>query len=195
MGAPFDDLEAQAAQRPRPGAAAEVADRTRRERALVGLHERFAAATSGRWSSLAGGRCRPPSRLGGGKSYDWVLLDHRAEHPLAVVPGPGDERRVDRPVLVATAAIRAVTGLGGAAQTGAVAKGFGLGSALPAVSRDRAVVDLVDVDGIALTGTIDTVGQDYLEVAEHSADLPRRTENVIAVRAVTFAGIAMVRRR
>jgi hypothetical protein len=32
-------------------------------------------------------------------------------------------------------------------------------------------------------------------VAEHSADLPRRTENVIAVRAVPFAGIAMVRRR
>ena len=46
-----------------------------------------------------------------------------------------------------------------------------------------------------VTGTIDSVGQDYLEVAEHSADLPRRAENVLAVRAIPFAGIAMVRRR
>ena len=60
------------------------------------------------------------------------------------------------------------------------------------MSRDRAVVDLVDIDGTALTGTLDSVGRDYVEVAEHSADLPRRTENVIAVRAVPFAGIAMV---
>jgi hypothetical protein len=64
-----------------------------------------------------------------------------------------------------------------------------------AVSRDRAVVDVVDVDGAVLTGTIDGVGQNYVEVAEHSADVPRRAENVLAVRAVPFTGIAVVRRR
>ncbi len=191
----FDDLEAQLRTDEARELAAEVADRTRRERALVGLHERFAAATDRTVVELRVAGVGLLRGLITGSGPDWVLLDHRAEHPLTVVPGPGDERRVDRPVLVATAAIRAVTGLGGAEQTGAVAKGFGLGSALRAVSRDRAVVDLVDVEGIALTGTIDSVGQDYVEVAEHSADLPRRTENVIAVRAVPFAGIAMVRRR
>ena len=43
--------------------------------------------------------------------------------------------------------------------------------------------------------TASFLGQDYLEVAEHSADLPRRAENVLAVRAIPFAGVAMVRRR
>jgi hypothetical protein len=125
-----------------------------------------------------------------------VLLDHRVEAALSVVPATGSGSvHVDRPVLVATQAIRSVTGLGGAEHTGAVAKAFGLGSALRAVSRDRAVVDVVDVDGAVVTGTIDSVGQDYLEVAEHSADLPRRAENVLAVRAIPFAGVAMVRRR
>jgi cobalamin biosynthesis protein CobT len=85
--------------------------------------------------------------------------------------------------------------LAGAEQTGAVAKGFGLGAALRAVSRDRAVVDVVDIDGTTTTGTIDAVGQDLLEVAEHAVDLPRRAENVVAVRAVPFAALAAVRRR
>ncbi len=192
----FDDLEAQLHTDQARELAAEVADRTRRERALVGLHERFAAATD---RSVVELRVAGVGLLRGlvtGSGPDWVLLDHRAEHPLAVVPRPGDERRVDRPVLVATAAVRAVSGLAPGARTpSVVARRFGLGAALRAVSRDRAVVDLVDVEGIALTGTIDSVGQDYVEVAEHSADLPRRTENVIAVRAVPFAGIAIVRRR
>ena len=98
-------------------------------------------------------------------------------------------------MLVALAAVRSATGLGGAEPTGAVAKGFGLGAALRAVSRDRAAVEIVDVDGVPLTGTIDGVGLDYAEVSEHAADLPRRSKNVLAVRAVPFASLAIVRRR
>ena len=40
----FDDLEAQLRTEEARELAAEVADRTRRERALVGLHDQFAAA-------------------------------------------------------------------------------------------------------------------------------------------------------
>jgi hypothetical protein len=76
-----------------------------------------------------------------------------------------------------------------------VGKGFGLGAALRALSRDRAVVDVVDVDGTVTTGTIDAVGQDLVEVAEHAADVPRRAKNVVAVRAVPFPALAAVRRR
>lgn len=191
----FDDLEAQLGSDEARELAAEVADRTRRERALVGLHERFAAVVD---RAVVEVRVTGVGLLRGlvtGCGPDWVLVDHRAEHPLSVVSSSGAESRVDRPVLVATAAIRSVTGLGGAEPTGAVAKGFGLGAALRAVSRDRAVVDVVDVDGVAVTGTLDHVGQDYVQVAEHSADLPRRPENVTAVRAVPFCGIAVVRRR
>ena len=98
-------------------------------------------------------------------------------------------------MLVATHAIRAVTGLGGAEQIGAVAKGFGLGSALRAVSRDRAVVDVVDVDGGVVTGTIDNVGQDSPRGRGALRRPAAPQPSVLAVRAIPFAGVAMVRRR
>ncbi|HEY8308860.1 MAG TPA: hypothetical protein VIG79_19485 [Lapillicoccus sp.] len=192
----FDDLEAQLSSDVTRELVAEVADRTRRERALVGMHERFAAAADRTVVEIRVAGVGLLRGLVTGSGPDWVLLDHRVEAALSVVAATGSgTARVDRPMLVPTHAIRSVTGLGGAEQTGAVAKAFGLGSALRAVSRDRAVVDVVDVDGAVVTGTIDSVGQDYLEVAEHSADLPRRAENVLAVRAIPFAGVAMVRRR
>ena len=192
----FDDLEAQLSADVTRELVAEVADRTRRERALVGMHERFAAAADRAVVEIRVAGVGLLRGLVTGSGPDWVLLDHRVEAAVSVVPATGSgSARVDRPMLVPTHAIRSVTGLGGAEQTGAVAKGFGLGSALRAVSRDRAVVDVIDADGAVVTGTIDSVGQDYLEVAEHSADLPRRAENVLAVRAIPFAGVAMVRRR
>jgi hypothetical protein len=192
----FEDLEAQLNADVTRELVAEVADRTRRERALVGMHERFAAAADRTVVEIRVAGVGLLRGLVTGSGPDWVLLDHRVEAALSVVAATGSgTARVDRPMLVPTHAIRSVTGLGGAEQTGAVAKAFGLGSALRAVSRDRAVVDVVDVDGAVVTGTIDSVGQDYLEVAEHSADLPRRAENVLAVRAIPFAGVAMVRRR
>ncbi len=43
----FDDLEAQLVADERRDLDAEVADRTRRERALLGLHERLAAVVDG----------------------------------------------------------------------------------------------------------------------------------------------------
>jgi hypothetical protein len=44
-----------------------------------------------------------------------------------------------------------------------------------------------------LAGTLDRVGADYVELAEHPADLPRRAEAVQGVRAVVISGIAVVR--
>ena len=190
----FDDLEAQLRSDETRELAAEVADRTRRERAQVGLNERFAAAVDRVVVEIRVAGVGLVRGLVTGSGPDWVLLEHRSEPALTVVTVSGGGR-VERPVLVAIGAIRAVAGLGGAELTGAVAKGFRIGSALRAVSRDRAVVDVVDIDGSVVTGTIDGVGQDYVEVAEHSADLPRRAENVLAVRAIPFAGIAVVRRR
>ncbi len=48
-------------------------------------------------------------------------------------------------------------------------------------------------DGGTLTGTLDRVGADYVELAEHPADVPRRTEVVQGVRAVVIAAVAVVR--
>jgi hypothetical protein len=190
----FDDLEAQLGANEARELAAEVADRTRRERALVGLHERFAAAVDRTVVEVRVAGVGLIRGLVTGSGPDWVLLDQRADPGLSAVR-PLGAPSVDRPVLVAVSALRAVSGLGGAEPTSAVTRSFGLGAALRAVSRDRAVVDVVEVDGSGLTGTIDGVGQDYVEVAEHSADLPRRSQNVVGVRAIPFTAIAVVRRR
>jgi hypothetical protein len=64
---------------------------------------------------------------------------------------------------------------------------------LKGLARDRAVVQVVLDDGAVLTGTIDRVGADYLELAEHAADEPRRVEAVRGVRAVVLTAVGVVR--
>jgi hypothetical protein len=174
----FEDLEAQLALDESRELGAEIADRTRRERALLDAQARLLANLG------AGGiALRLPAGVVVGRLVDvgpdWVLL----------------EPRPDRPVLVPLSAVRAVTGLeAGARRAGVVARRFVLGAALRAVSRDRATVELVDVDGRTVTGTIDVVGSDHLELSEHPADEPRRRENVVERHLVPFWALAAVRR-
>jgi hypothetical protein len=102
-----------------------------------------------------------------------------------------------REVLVASAAIRAVGGLGRRTAApeipGPVRARLDLRRALRGLSRDRATVQIVLDDGTAVVGTVDRVGADYVELAEHAADTPRRAEAVQGVRAVVLSGIAVVR--
>jgi hypothetical protein len=56
------------------------------------------------------------------------------------------------------------------------------------------VVSLVG-DGPRLLGTIDGVGADHLDLAEHLEGLPRRRENVRAVATVPFAALVAVESR
>ena len=65
--------------------------------------------------------------------------------------------------------------------------------ALRGLARDRSVVQVVLDDGVVLAGTLDRVGVDYVELAEHPADQPRRPEAVQGVRAVVLETIAVVR--
>jgi hypothetical protein len=174
----FDDLEAQLVLDEVRELESEVADRTRRERALLDVHTRLLANVDSPQVAL-----RLPGRVVSGRLVDvgpdWALVE----------PAPG------RPVLVALPAVRSVSGLGPGARTpSVVAKRFGLGAALRAVSRDRAVVELVDVDGHAATGTIDVVGADHLELAEHASDESRRTANVTGRLLVPFWSLGSVRR-
>lgn len=175
----FEDLEAQLAAEAGRERDAEVADRTRRERALLGLHERLTAAIGGPPVAVRISGAGLVSGKVSGVGPDWVLIGERP----------------DRPALVSFAAMRGLTGLVGAEPTGAVAKGFGLGAALRAVSRDRAAVEVVDVDGTTFPGTIDAVGHDAFDVAEHPLDVPRRSRHVLGIRTVPFHALALVRRR
>ncbi|MGO4359602.1 MULTISPECIES: hypothetical protein [unclassified Terrabacter] len=174
----FDDLEAQLALDDVRELEAEVADRTRRERALLDVHTRLLANVGATHVGL-----RVRDRVLAGRLVDvgpdWALVE--------TAPG--------RPVLVALPAVRAVSGLAPGARTpSVVARRFGLGAALRAVSRDRAVVEVVDVDGHASTGTIDVVGSDHLEIAEHAADEARRAANVTGRSLVPFWSLGSVRR-
>ena len=65
--------------------------------------------------------------------------------------------------------------------------------ALRGLARDRSAVQVVLDDGVVLAGTLDRVGADYVELAEHPADQPRRAEAVQGVRAVVHRAVAVVR--
>jgi hypothetical protein len=111
---------------------------------------------------------------------DWLLLADEAGHD----------------VLVAARALTSVAGLGrrtAPAAPGPVLGRLDLRRALRALARDRATVQLVLDDGSVAFGTVDRVGADYLDLAEHPADAPRRAEAVRGVRAVVLGAVAVVR--
>jgi hypothetical protein len=175
----FADLEGQLAAEQRRERDDEVAERTRRERALVTLTGRLAAAVGA------------PVRLGlvGGRQVDGHLHDLGEDWLLT--------RTTDgRELLVATAAVVTVRVLGPQSASARTARRFGLGYALRALSRDRATVAVSLVGGGApLLGTIDAVGADHLDLAEHDEAVPRRRENVRAVATVPFAALVAVESR
>jgi hypothetical protein len=175
----FDDLQAQLDADGQRELDLEVSDRTRRERAQVGLHERLIAHRGlGIELRLLTGVLVSGKVADAGQ--DWLLIHERG----------------DRGSLVPFGAIVAITGLGARAAAGpdvAVAKRFGLGYALRGLSRDRSVVSLADISGSVTTGTVDAVGADALDLSEHPADVARRAENVVARRVIPFTAIVVVR--
>jgi hypothetical protein len=172
----FGDLASQWDAEARRELDAEVADRTRRERASVGLYERLAMAGD----STIGIALRSGLALSGRVADvgdGWLLVGADG----------------GAPALVPFGAITAVTGLTARAGGDAMGRKFGLGYALRGLSRDRAVVALTDLTGAVATGTIDAVGSDVVELSEHAADLPRRAENVTGRRLVPFSAVVLVR--
>jgi hypothetical protein len=175
----FDDLQAQLDAGGQRELDLEVSDRTRRERAQVGLHERLIAhAGLGIELRLSAGMLVTGTVADAG--LDWLLVHDRGE----------------RASLVPFGAIVAINGLGARAAAGpgtATAKRFGLGYALRGLSRDRSVVSLADIGSSLTTGTIDAVGADAIDLSEHPADLARRAENIVARRVIPFSAIVVVR--
>lgn len=101
--------------------------------------------------------------------------------------------------LIPAAALTAVHGLGLWAEPaeGAVAAKLGLAHLLRGIARDRSPVTLfcLGVGGHPVTGTIDRVGADFVEIAEHPLDAPRRRTEVYNTRLVPTQALAAVRRR
>lgn len=70
---------------------------------------------------------------------------------------------------------------------------LGLAFVLRDLCRRRAAVDLSTASGERLHGTIDRVGRDHLDVAEHEPGVPRRAAAVDRIRILPFDEVLMVR--
>ncbi|HZE48427.1 MAG TPA: hypothetical protein VE074_02630, partial [Jatrophihabitantaceae bacterium] len=60
--------------------------------------------------------------------------------------------------------------------------------------RDRSAVRIGDRSGVTIDGTIDRLGADFIEVAEHAAGESRRPADVRDVLVIPLAALAVVRR-
>lgn len=173
----FADLEAQYDAADASALAGEIADRSRRELALVAVVDRLRACASPVTLGLPGQA--PVTGTVSGLGADWVLLaDGTAE------------------VLVVLAAVIWVRGLSmqSESERSVLAARLDLGYVLRGVARDRAAVVLQLSDGSAIAGTIDRVGRDFVDVAEHAPDEPRRADSVHSARTVPFGALVAVRR-
>jgi len=172
----FADLEAFADATERQAFDADVADRARAERATLGLADRLRGHVGGEltFRLLAGERVR--GRLVD-VGADWVLLQDGGS------------------VVLPLAAVGGVEGLSRLAEPGAgvLARTARLGLVLRRLSRDRAPVRLVLLDSATLTGTIDRVGADHLDLAQHAPDEARRAGAVRGVVVVRLGALALVR--
>lgn len=177
----FRDLEAQLEAAAAPEWDAEVADRARHEAAALALVDRARAAVG---HPVA-------ARVAGAGAVGGVLTQVGSEWLLLDEPG-------GREVLVPFSAVLALGGLpawsGVPGEGGQVFARLGLGSALRAIARDRLPVQVWLTDASIVTGTVDRVGADFVEVTEHGADEPRRRGQLGGVRTIPFGALAVVRR-
>ncbi|HET7310783.1 MAG TPA: hypothetical protein VFJ17_05605 [Mycobacteriales bacterium] len=174
----FDDLDAQVEAAERAERSAESADLRRLELSRLALSERLAAAEGVQVTVTVEGAdplTGAISRVGA----EWLLLQEAA----------GGETLVSAPAVVA------VTGLPVASipSTDEVDRRLGIGVVLRQLARDRAPVAVATRSGAVFTGTIDRVGVDHVDLAEHAADRPRRASDVLRVRTIATAAISFVR--
>ena len=176
----FDDLQSQFEAEEAAAERAESASRARAEMGAVRLAERLGGALG----------CRLTLGVRGAGQVAGVLVD-RGPDWLLLEDGQGREQ------LVALAAVRSVAGLGRRTAVpepaGGVRARLDLRRALRGLARDRSAVQIVLDDGGTLMGTLDRIGADFVELAEHPADAPRRSESVQGVRAVVIDAVAVVR--
>ncbi len=174
----FADLEAQYDAAADAEFASEVADRSRRELALVTLVDRIRSTDGEIQLALGAGELVRGSV--GGCGPDWVLVEGDAVETL-----------------VSLAAVGWVRGLSTAAEPSAsvVTARLGLGYALRGIARDRAPTTVLLTSGDRVTGTIDRVGADFVDLAEHPLDEPRRGAAVTSTRMIPLASLAALRRQ
>jgi hypothetical protein len=159
---------------------AEVRDRSRREVARLHLTDRLAPAVGHPVVVTARGAGTLRGRLVDA-APEWLLLSE----PPAL------------DCLVPASAVLTISGLGALSTEPGTGSQVGarltLGYALRGLARRRAPVAVTLADGTVLDGTLDRVGADFAELAEHAPGEARRPGTVRAVRTIPFAAIGAVR--
>lgn len=177
----FADLEFQATELKRLELEGEVDERIRAQVGRIRLIDRVRAAEGDEVSLRCTGGLSLTGRLTRVGS-EWLLLDE-----------PGG-----REAVVAAVSVLSVSGLGRLSATEesmSVTEGrLGLRYVLRGVARDRSAVRIHLSDGQILDGTIDRVGADFIEVAEHAPGESRRRGDVRRATAVANSAIVAVRR-
>jgi hypothetical protein len=174
----FADLEAQLEQAEATELAGEVADRTRREASLLRIPDRLGAAV-GRDLVV---HCQGAGPVAGRLTEvgpDWLLLESPTRHE----------------VLVNAVHVVDVVGLTPAAeqQDGKVWRALDLAWALRGLARSRVAVQVVQCSGAQRSGTLDRVGADFVELAEHPPGEARRPSSVHQVVLIPIAAMSVVR--
>jgi hypothetical protein len=177
----FDDLEAQFDAAAAAELAAEISDRTRRETALIRLVDRLRPSIGQLISLRLTGLGAIEGRLTA-VGPDWLLLDEIA----------GREVVVNMPAVLSIAGLSAQSSAGDV--TPNVAARLTLSYALRGLARDRSPVIACYTDGSTSAGTLDRVGADFVEIAEHPPGEARRRDSVRAVRTVPFGSLSSLRR-
>ncbi len=179
----FDDLEAQLIRLEQAELAADISDRVRYERGQVSLLETL-SADCGRTIAIEAQEIGSLTGVLREVGQDWCILESTTA---------GSVRQ--RAVLLPAAAIQSLTGLSGFAdqRESASRRRFGIRSALRALGRDRAMVRVYLTGGGTVQGTIDRIGEDHIDVADHPDDAPRRAAEVRAVHTVPLWAICALR--
>lgn len=175
----FTDLEGELESLERAELAGEVADRTRREQGLLGLGDRLLASLG----AVLTARCLGGHLVAGRLlevGPDWLLVEEAGRRQL----------------LVAAGSVVTLVGLGPAAVVpgtmGEVARRLDLRWALRGLARSRSGVRLLLVDGSTLAGTLDRVGSDHVELAEHPDGELRRARAVRQVVTIPLLALSAV---
>lgn len=177
----FADLEAGLAAQEYAAMHGEVSELTRIEIGRTSLSQRLRAAVGRALVFYCVGG-PPISGLLEAVGGDWLLVidAHQRHHVVA---------------LAWLSSIGSLPVATDAAQTPAQERIFtrlDLRHALRGIARDRASVRVLLHDETTVVGTIDRVGEDFIDVAEHPSGEPRRPGSVRAVRAIPIGSVRSV---
>jgi len=178
----FADLEAQAVALEAAERAGEVEERIRIESGALRVVDRLRSSIGG----VIRVRCQAGTSVDGTvrrSGSDWLLLDEGA----------------GREALVSLRAVVELSGLGRSAAVpgseSVVEARLTFRIALRGLVRDRSTVQVRLTDGRTVIGTLDRVGADFVELAEHAAGESRRAAEVRDVLLLPVQAIVLVRRQ